>query len=164
MRFHLQGREDSMTEEAPHSPMPELPRGAIWLGWAGVLPFLGLALLCAWPETREPATRAFLSYGALILSFLGGARWGRAMAAGAGTAQYAASVVPSLWAWVAWLLLPGVPALCLLACGFMLAAGWDGSRDVLAAPTSFRRLRRGLSIAVLACHAVALAALLAAPG
>ena len=150
-----------MTEDFSHSRMAELPRGAVRLGWAGVLPFIALALACWWPEARDAATAAFLAYGALILSFLGGARWGRAMAAGAGTGQFALSVVPSLWAWLAWLWLPHVPALCLLASGFALVAWWDLGGDALAAPGSFRRLRRGLSLAVLACHGVALAGLLA---
>ena len=127
-----------------------------------MLPFLGLALAAWWPVSRDSAVQAFLAYGALILSFLGGARWGRAMAGGAGTGQFAASVIPSLWAWLAWLLLPPLPALCLLAGGFALVAWWDGRSDALAAPDSFRRLRRGLSLAVLACHALALAGLLAA--
>jgi hypothetical protein len=151
-----------MTDSNPPARMIELPRGAIRLGWAGVLPFVGLALAAWWPDARDPAMRAFLAYGALILSFLGGARWGRAMAAGAGTGQFAASVIPSLWGWLAWLLLPPVPALCLLAGGFALVAWWDGRGDAIAAPGSFRRLRRGLSLAVLACHALALAAMLSA--
>lgn len=151
-----------MTDSTSQSTLPELPRGAIRLGWAGVLPFLGLALAAWWPAARDPAIQAFLAYGALILSFLGGARWGRAMAGGAGTGQFAASVIPSLWAWLAWLLLPPAPALCLLAGGFALVGWWDGRSDALAAPDSFRRLRRDLSRAVLACHALALAALLAA--
>ena len=33
-----------MTDSTTYSEMPELPRGAVRLGWAGVLPFLGLAL------------------------------------------------------------------------------------------------------------------------
>lgn len=151
-----------MTDSTTYSEMPELPRGAVRLGWAGVLPFLGLALAAWWPASRDLAVQAFLAYGALILSFLGGARWGRAMAGGAGTGQFAASVIPSLWAWLAWLLLPPVPAILLLAGGFGLVAWWDGRSDALAAPESFRRLRRGLSIAVFACHALALAGLLAA--
>lgn len=151
-----------MTDSRASSLLPELPRGAVRLGWAGVLPFLGLSLVAWWPIWRDPAIHAFLAYGALILSFLGGARWGRAMAGGAGTGQFAAAVIPSLWGWLAWLLLPPVPALFLLAGGFALVGWWDGRTDALVAPPSFRRLRRGLSIAVLACHALALAGLLVA--
>jgi hypothetical protein len=153
-----------MTDTRPQSTLPELPPGAVRLGWAGVLPFLALSIAAWWPASREPAMQGFLAYGALILSFLGGARWGRAMAGGAGTGQFAAAVIPSLWGWLAWLLLPTVPALCLLAGGFALVAWWDGRGDAIPAPESFRRLRRGLSAAVLACHAIALAGVLVARG
>lgn len=150
-----------MTDPATRSVPPELPRGAIQLGWAGVLPFFALALLAWLPPWRDPAAQALLAYGAVILSFLGGVRWGRAMASGAGTGQFAAAVVPSLWGWLAWLLLSPLPALCVLAGGFALVARWDARGDALSAPDSFRRLRRGLSLAVLACHALAVAGLLA---
>ena len=69
---------------------------ARWLGYAGALPFLALGLLVLWPEFIRPefirlqissimrfseASIAFalLSYGAIILSFLGGLHWGRAV-------------------------------------------------------------------------------------
>jgi hypothetical protein len=130
------------------------------LGWAGVLPFLGLALAIWLPAWREPAAQAFQAYAAVILSFLGGVRWGRSMASGAGEGQFARAVLPSLWAWLAWLLLPPVPALCVMAAGFALLARWDGGGDSMAAPDSFRRLRRGLSLAVVGCHALAIAGLL----
>ena len=69
---------------------------ARWLGYAGALPFLALGLLVLWPEFVGPefirfqisstmrfseASIAFalLSYGAIILSFLGGLHWGRAV-------------------------------------------------------------------------------------
>jgi len=150
-----------MTDPASRSATDELPPGAVALGWAGVLPFFALALaLAAAPrEWRDLAAQAFLAYGALILSFLGGVRWGRALAGGAGTGQFAAAVLPSLWGWLAWLVLPPVPAVLMLAGGFALVAWWDGRGDAMAAPASFRRLRRGVTAAVLACHALALAGL-----
>lgn len=146
------------------TPTPALAPGALLLGWAGVLPFLGLALLAFAPSWRAQALGAFLAYSVVILSFLGGIRWGRALAAGAGAGQYLRAVVPSLWAWAAWWLLPPVPALAALAAGFVLAGAWDARGDALPAPTAFRRLRRGLGLSVVACHALVLAALLARPG
>lgn len=151
-----------MTDPASRSATHELPPGAVRLGWAGVLPFFILALAAGSREWSDLAAQAFLAYGAVILSFLGGVRWGRALAGGAGTGQFAAAVLPSLWGWLAWLLLPPMPAVVMLAVGFALVAWWDGGADAMAAPASFRRLRRGLSAAVLACHALALAGLWAA--
>ena len=141
---------------------PGMPRAAQALGWAGVLPFLGLAALAWVPAWRPDALAAFVAYGALILSFLGGQRWGRALAAGTGNGPYALAVVPSLWAWLAWMA-PPAAGLALLALGFALLARWDRPGDALPAPPAFRRLRQGLSQAVLGCHALALAALLSAP-
>jgi hypothetical protein len=51
---------------------------AAWaLGLAGLIPFVALALLVALnPRIKEEAASALLAYGAIILSFLGGIRWG----------------------------------------------------------------------------------------
>ena len=124
--------------EARNDATPPMAPGALVLGWAGVLPFLGLALAGFFPEWRAQAMAAFLPYSVAILSFLGGVRWGRALAAGAGTWQYARAVVPSLWAWAAWCLLPLEPALVALAAGFVLAGGQNRftgtGRELLADP------------------------------
>lgn len=146
-----------------HQALPPLDRGALLLGWAGVLPFLAGTLVAWHPDARLAAVSAFLGYSVAILSFLGGVRWGRALAAGAGTDQYVRAVVPSLWAWLAWVLLPPAAALVALAAGFVLAGAWDARGDALPAPTAFRRLRLGLGASVVACHALALAALAAGP-
>ena len=51
-----------------------------------------------------------------------------------------------------------------LAAGFVLAGAWDARGDALPAPAAFRRLRLGLGLAVVACHALALAARVVGPG
>ena len=55
-----------------------IPPAAKLLGYAGVLPFaaLGLAHFFAGGAVSAHALQGFLSYGAVILSFLGGIRWG----------------------------------------------------------------------------------------
>lgn len=88
------------------------------LGYAGLIPFVGLAAalwvvpLDAWPLARL----SLLGYGATICSFLGAIHWGLVMQAGA--AQLRSSllwgVVPSLVGWVA-LLLSHVSGLLLIA-------------------------------------------------
>jgi hypothetical protein len=96
-----------------------IPPAAAWLGAAGLLPFLGLALaaLVLGGEAGATALRALLAYGAVILSFLGGIHWGLAIAA-PGLARLGAwlglSIVPALLAWAA-LLLPAPGGLLLLA-------------------------------------------------
>ncbi|MDO9707930.1 DUF3429 domain-containing protein [Paracraurococcus lichenis] len=102
-----------------------LPRPALWLGLAGLLPFLAAALL-AWTAPgpwRGVALQALAAYGAVILSFLGAVHWGLALRAPAEEAAATAprlglGVLPSLIAWAA-LLLPPVPGLLLLALGIL---------------------------------------------
>lgn len=100
-----------------------VPPAAIWFGAAGVLPFAGLALvlIVGPPEWRAPAEAGLVSYGAIILSFMGGCRWGLAAAGlgtGPGAANLAISVVPALYAWAV-TLLGGATALVFLALGLV---------------------------------------------
>ena len=60
-------------------PAREKPAIAAWiLGLGGTLPFIGTAVgYCAGPANLHgPMSLAMLTYSAVILSFLGGARWG----------------------------------------------------------------------------------------
>jgi hypothetical protein len=80
------------------------PPSALVLGAAGLIPFVGLAVLvlAGRGEVFGLAVRpALLLYGAIIASFLGGIRWGLAAARNLGLFDYALSVVPSLLAWAA---------------------------------------------------------------
>ncbi|MDJ1008911.1 MAG: DUF3429 domain-containing protein [Paracoccaceae bacterium] len=90
--------------------MAAIPRAALLLGLAGLLPFLWGALTIY----SEPAARAtletvgprftgpfvILQYGTIILAFMSGVLWGFATKAeGARAATgYALSVLPALWA------------------------------------------------------------------
>ena len=83
--------------------MTPMPTPAIWLGAAGLLPFLATALL-SWllpPKTRGLTLFALAAYGMVILSFLGAVHWGLALRAPPEEARYAAprlglGVVPAL--------------------------------------------------------------------
>jgi len=87
------------------------PKIAIWLGALGLIPFAAFTAM-AWAAgdvTASAAAIAVVAYGAVILSFLGGAHWG--FASNAMKDQPAAafrllvmSVVPSLLGWMAVLL------------------------------------------------------------
>ncbi len=79
-----------MTDSAPDSAMPELPPGAMRLGWAAVMPFAALATAAWWPSCREPAAQAFPAYGALITVVPGRCALVARMAVGAATGQFAA--------------------------------------------------------------------------
>ncbi|MEM6679182.1 MAG: DUF3429 domain-containing protein, partial [Pseudomonadota bacterium] len=62
--------------------LSDVPPPARWLGLAGLLPFAGLTLLAiATPDAINEEARTLLAaYGAAILSFMGGCRWGFASA------------------------------------------------------------------------------------
>jgi hypothetical protein len=102
------------------------PRPAVvaWLGYGGLIPFVLLALASALDtHHRELWQKILLSYGAVILSFVGALHWAFAMVHPAIKDQtinglYAWSVMPSLIAWVA-LLLPPTAAVTLLLGGLL---------------------------------------------
>ena len=97
-----------------------LDKTILWLGYGGLMPFVGLALLI-WlvpPRIQPFVALALVAYGALIASFLGGVHWGTGFLMGeaAPHMQFVWGVVPSLLGWLA-LLLPvraGLPLLALL--------------------------------------------------
>lgn len=111
------------------SPEPEkssdaMPWAARWLGGAGLIPFiLAATLTYTAPDAvhRLRAADAGMIYGAVILSFLGGIRWGLALGplyARDRNLQIAISVVPSLVGWGALLVAHVAGALMLIA-GFV---------------------------------------------
>nr|XP_057924662.1 transmembrane protein 69-like isoform X2 [Doryrhamphus excisus]XP_057924663.1 transmembrane protein 69-like isoform X2 [Doryrhamphus excisus]XP_057924664.1 transmembrane protein 69-like isoform X2 [Doryrhamphus excisus]XP_057924666.1 transmembrane protein 69-like isoform X2 [Doryrhamphus excisus]XP_057924667.1 transmembrane protein 69-like isoform X2 [Doryrhamphus excisus]XP_057924668.1 transmembrane protein 69-like isoform X2 [Doryrhamphus excisus] len=84
----------------------QAPKPAMYLGFAGLIPFVAAPLAmvttqCFYPEVAY----AQLMYGASIVSFLGGARWGFAIPDGSPARpdwmNLGNSVVPSLLAWLA---------------------------------------------------------------
>lgn len=134
----------------------QIPSGAKWLGFSGLIPFVGCALAVA--LASEPyksfALSLLLGYGAVILSFLGGVHWGLAIAPGAAqsvlTKQLALSVIPSLIAWAA-LFLQDRPSLIVLALSIALVLIIDRiSVREGRAPLWFMALRRYLSIGAIA--------------
>lgn len=133
-----------------------VPETAIWLSVFGLLPFGGAALSAAFlgEDHGGWAMAALMAYGAVILSFLGGIHWGVAIAGDPGNGalprRLMVSVAPSLVAW-AGLLLPLKVGLLVLATGFAATLYID-TRATRAGemPSWYPRLRRPLSIAVLA--------------
>jgi len=95
-----------------------LPRFAQVLGYAGLVPFIGLAALSliASPPEQAPAALALRAYVATIVSFLGAIHWGLAMRQGrANTLLLAWGVAPSLLAWTSLLVVPVAGSLLLAA-------------------------------------------------
>ena len=127
-----------------------------WLAYAGLIPFVGLTLLVLFGPAGQHGEFALAqrAYGAVILSFLGGVIWGRALAPAPGdedtptTPLYVYSVAPSLLGWVALLAHP-LLGLWLLAAAFLLAFGhdWLASRRGLL-PQWYVRMRIVLTAVV----------------
>jgi hypothetical protein len=140
----------------------KIPRTAAALGYGGVVPFAALALVFAFgPDAAAPGSLdGFLIYGAVILSFLGGIRWGAASGVAHEHARgLVVSIIPSLWAAVAlWWPDPAVTAWALLV-GFVLMAVADWWRPGVGVPAWMRPLRVRLSAAVVLCHALVVATL-----
>jgi hypothetical protein len=149
-----------MTESVTTVPASnKMPRSVLWLGALGLLPFVAASLLAVIaPSIKETAVAALIAYGAVILSFLGGALWGliigRADADRMG-GLLILSVVPSLIGWVS-LLLPPVMALVLLAlssgCWFVVDTRMAKEK---IAPPWYPRLRMPLTVIVVCCLALA---------
>lgn len=108
-------------------------RATAWaLALAGLTPFVGCAVMVALGGPDADAwLGALIAYGAVILSFLGGTRWGAALAGGsADPVTLILSNLPALVAWAALLPLemPGSLRLGLLAAGLALMWLWDRRR------------------------------------
>ena len=86
--------------------MTNIPRAALIIGLAGLLPFLWGTLSALLPALARPVTNLtaqrfagtelLVDYGVIILCFMSGALWGFA-ARGGSTISFALSVVPVLW-------------------------------------------------------------------
>jgi len=144
-------------------PGAPLPRPALVLGVLGVAPFaaLSFALALGGPPAPIPIKAALSTYGAVILSFMGGAQWGLAVAGASENPstlwrRYGISVVPALIGWSA-LLAPARLGLGLLGAAFAILAAYDlWCVERGEAPGWYGRLRLGLSAAVVACLAAAI--------
>lgn len=142
------------------------PATVAWLGYGGLLPFVGLALAGAADPGRAPLWfNAMLAYGAVILSFVGALHWGIAMVA-AQAASHAVlfvwSVVPSLLGWSALLGaqagFPGAAAMVLVA-GFLAHFGMDMrlAKSGVLLPAWYVPLRLQLTAVASACLLLSLA-------
>lgn len=150
--------------------MQSIPRSALFLGLAGVLPFLWGAATVLSPALNAwgiaalgarfvgPYVQVF--YGAVILSFMSGVLWGfatRAETQSRAATGYALSVIPALW--VFFTTGGGAEAAGLrLMLGFvgLLGLDWLFMRWGLAPPwwMALRVLLTTLVVACLAVHVV----------
>lgn len=134
------------------------PRAANFYGVAGALPFAAGLLLMYLGVSHVQRTLGFdlfVYYGAVILSFLGGVRWGAALSR-PHWKSLGMAVAPSLLAVMA-LLLDRELALKILTGGFLLVGIFDGLRRTETTwPGWFKQLRSRLTVAVVTLHLLAI--------
>jgi len=153
--------------------MTQIPRAALVLGLAGLIPFLWSAAthlspaLSAWAgQFLSPlflGAVVGLTYGTVILSFMSGVLWGFATRADGGKADggkaavaYVLSVIPALWVFI--MVTDASPnSIIFLATGFLGLLLLDAMYVAWGlAPRWWLRLRVMLTVVVLACLAIPL--------
>lgn len=149
--------------------MADIPRAALLLGLAGLIPFVWGAFTVFSPSAQAWGVQVFgarfvgpyigLFYGSVILSFMSGVLWGFATKAEGAVAAtgYALSVLPALWAFFMTGGGPVAAAIALIA-GFvaLLVLDWLFWKQGLA-PQWWMKLRLLLTtIVVLSLVPVAL--------
>lgn len=143
--------------------MKAIPKPALWLGLAGLIPFIYGALTHL--EPRAAFTPLFgvaliNFYGVIILCFMAGVLWGFAASAQrTDWPLYVASVAPALLAFVPALFMPtmyqGQGGVLLLFNGFVILLildNWFATQQL--APDWWMSLRTLLTAIVWACLAV----------
>ena len=132
-----------------------VPPAARMLGYAGILPFAALALVHAFTANglQEMASTAFLAYGAVILSFIGGIGWGVATRSSNDlVSSLLMSVWPSLWGFTFLLWPGGTTSVAAMLLGFMLMGVADWLFPGPGSAAWMTPLRIRLSLGVIACH------------
>jgi len=138
-----------MTEET------SFPRKTVFaLTAAGAIPFIALVIAMALLEAPTNSTAALWlqTYAAVILSFLGGIRWGLALGRpGGSTTTFVLSVCPALAGWAilppAIILVPSPNWFLAYAGLFALQLIWDLRSP--GVPAGFKPLRLGVSLVVI---------------
>jgi hypothetical protein len=125
-----------------------VPRVVLIYGVMGIIPFWSLtaATLLA-PKWANLAAMVEAAYAALILSFLGGARWGLAVRDPIpDPVVVGLAMTPTLVGLAALVFLHGAVRLQLLVFAAALALSWCWDFTAKAAPPWYARLRTGLTI------------------
>ena len=124
------------------------PPAVLAFGLLGLIPFwvLPMATLLA-PNWTEAAASVEVAYAALILSFLGGARWGLAVKdASPDPVIVGLAMTPTLAGLAALIFLHGAPTLQFFGLAAALAASWVWGVTARAMPPWYARLRTILTL------------------
>jgi hypothetical protein len=138
--------------------MMDKGRTTAWtLALAGLIPFAGCAVMVVAGGTAADAwLGALIAYAAVILSFLGGTRWGAALESGSPhPITLILSNLPALVGWAALLPLdmPSPMRLTLLSAGLALMWLWDRRRP----PAWYPALRTAATVGAVVSLGLAVA-------
>ena len=125
------------------------------LGYAGLLPFIGLPLLVITDITSYLYTfQHFVQYSAIILSFFGGIHWYDALQNNRVNHQLYVAMLPSIVAWLSLLMLDGSLLLGALSCAFIAMLMYDKYTLVMekAKVIEYTTLRLVLTTVVVLSH------------
>jgi len=141
-----------------------LGRSGRRLALIGIVPFVVLALwlygIAPDHPWRQGTILLLTTYGAIVLSFLGGIRWGIALLAREGDRQrdITLSIVPPVIGWIA-VMVPPPLTYVFLAAAFAAQGAWDSlTLTPETVPAWYRRVRIQLTILVVAALVVAFVA------
>ncbi|MEO3681513.1 MULTISPECIES: DUF3429 domain-containing protein [Shewanella] len=135
-----------------------------WLGFAGLLPFIILSVLAFNHSLLAPEMTmlGFVSYSAVILSFVAGTLWGKAVILTLDdniAKLLIISNIIALGCWIA-LLTPFVlSALILLVSGYLYILYVEFKAKQLSTTTSYITLRTILTSVAVVCHIVVMLSL-----
>ena len=137
-----------MSEAGAASVAAPPPPAVVAYGLLGLIPFLAApAVALIWPAWAGLAALLQGLYAALILSFLGGARWGLAISRPAvSPLTISLSMAPTLAAFAIVALLGHAPRLALWSLALALTLHWTWDARARGVPSWFARLRTILTI------------------
>lgn len=158
----------TILSDTPIGEDDRAPRAALLISWVGLAPLVAGAIALFF-TARAPVSDVrlvlpVLAYGAVVLSFLGGVRFGLAFQARPRERRaraFALAIVPVLVAWVAVALATHQITAFLTLIGAHGVQGWYDAATARSAgaPAWYGRLRLHLTIAAVAALALAVTAL-----
>jgi hypothetical protein len=136
-----------------------------WLGFAGLLPFIILSVLAFNHSLLAPehTILGFVSYSAVILSFVAGSLWGKAVILTLDDNIAKLLIISNIIALASWiaLLTPFVlSALILLASGHLYLLYVEFKAKQLSTTNGYLTLRTILTSVAVTCHVVVMLSLL----
>jgi len=144
-----------MTDKTKANKITPLAAKLTGYGGGGLFVLTGINLLIGWPLFSGFALQVFVVYSALILSFLGGVRWGLALIGTVKSIPLCVAVLPNLYALGCLLLNQPLHQITALAVGFIAMLLLDWFVPPLHMPTWMVRLRLHLGLIVIIAHVLA---------